>query len=338
MILTAVLWTALALTAVWMLLRYLPVSVDATYPLPYLNALTPLLAAPLVVLAVLAAASHRPGAFWTAAVLLAVHLLWALTFWLPLPSAVLSALGSPRQSAQTSVSSGFSGQFSVMTVNVMHGRADASAILHQAKLLGVDVLAVQEVNDSFVERFHSEGALTVFPHEQLGEKTHHDNAGYNALWSRLPVAEASGALLEGMGSNTPVMTVSVGSEQVRIVSAHPYSPHRSLAQWHSDIATLGELAGSGPAAASIPTVVMGDLNSSTFHPVFRSVVDAGLLDSSLELHAGPHTTFPASWALMPPVIEIDHVLHTRELVATSVQTVQIPRTDHKALISTLQWK
>ncbi|WP_308283165.1 endonuclease/exonuclease/phosphatase family protein [Bifidobacterium pluvialisilvae] len=85
-------------------------------------------------------------------------------------------------------------------------------------------------------------------------------------------------------------------------------------------------------------VVMGDMNSSVFHPSFRDALrhGSGLADSSLELHHGWHPTFPASWPTFPALIEIDHVLHSSGIVAKSVRTARVPRTDHLALIVKLE--
>ncbi|WP_158275819.1 endonuclease/exonuclease/phosphatase family protein [Bifidobacterium catulorum] len=81
-------------------------------------------------------------------------------------------------------------------------------------------------------------------------------------------------------------------------------------------------------------VVLGDMNSSVFHPSFRDALrhGTGLADSSLELHRGWNPSFPASWPTFPALIEIDHVLHTPGIVARSVHTARVPRTDHLALI------
>lgn len=85
-------------------------------------------------------------------------------------------------------------------------------------------------------------------------------------------------------------------------------------------------------------VVMGDMNSSIYHPSFRDALrqGTGLADSSFELHAGFNTTFPASWPTFPSLIEIDHVLHTEGIRAVSAHAHTVPKTDHKALIVELE--
>ncbi|MBT1177137.1 hypothetical protein JS532_06090 [Bifidobacterium callimiconis] len=85
-------------------------------------------------------------------------------------------------------------------------------------------------------------------------------------------------------------------------------------------------------------VVMGDMNSSIYHPSFRDALrqGSGLADSSFELHAGFNTTFPASWPTFPSLIEIDHVLHTQGIRTRSAHAYTVPKTDHKALVVELE--
>ncbi|WP_418969487.1 endonuclease/exonuclease/phosphatase family protein [Alloscardovia omnicolens] len=332
-----IIWFFLIIIALWMSLRYLPAGADAHNPLPYAIALIPLLAIPLIALLGWSVFSHQRAHIWVSIGLLAMHLLWSLTFYVPLPAEVMPLLASPRQTFNSAVSTENTGEqqfVTVMTVNARYGHADTSVIMHTIKQMNIDVLAVQEVSDDFVQRLHDAGISQIMAFEQLGEKTEHDNAGYNALWSRYPATQSGSTLLEDMGSQTPWMHIQVNNHAVRIVSTHPYSPQRGAQQWHHDIASLGQLA----TGADVPTIVMGDLNSSVFHPSLRATINAGLVDSSLELHRGAHVTFPSSWFMMPSMIEIDHVLHTRELTATQVQTAVIPRTDHKALIARITWR
>lgn len=320
-----------------MCLRYLPAGWDAHRPLPELIALIPLLAVPLGVLIIVTVVTKNGAQNAVTSFLLIVHLLWSLTFFVPMSPELAASLGSPRQSMESAVSTAAgttAPRITVMTVNTRYGRADTGTIMHEIKQRGVDVLAVSEASDEFVKRLHDSGILQILGYEQLGTKTDHDNAGFNALWSRFPLTASGGEKLEGMGSNTPWADVNVAGKTVRLLSTHPYSPQRGAQQWGHDISELSQAANG----AENPVIIMGDMNSSTFHPSLRRVINGGLLDSSLELHSGAHTTFPSSWPLVPSLIEIDHVLHTRELKAVDVDTAKIPRTDHKALIVTLEWK
>ncbi len=83
-------------------------------------------------------------------------------------------------------------------------------------------------------------------------------------------------------------------------------------------------------------VLAGDLNASASHRCLRYALgaDRKLTDSSDDL--SHRRTFPANWTLVPPMLELDHVLHGPGLIARSSRTVRIPGTDHLGLLVTLE--
>ena len=163
-------WILLGVIALWMALRYLPAGWDSFGPFPFAIALIPLLAVPLVGTLVLAALTHNRAQVWASIALLVVHLVWSLTFFVPIPAGMMPVLGSPRQTMSSSAHANSTQQLTVMTVNARYGRADTSVILHTIEQMNVDVLAVQEVSADFVQRLHDAGISSVMAYEQLGEK------------------------------------------------------------------------------------------------------------------------------------------------------------------------
>lgn len=346
-----VLWVCIILIGLWMALRYLPAGWDSYRPLPELIALIPLLPIPLLILGIWSIQSKSVPQFFAICALLIIHALCLAAFYIPMPAFMHNILGLPVQNT-VKISTGSTTTsdspasdavaatqptITVMTLNTRYGKADAGSIMHAIKHYNVDVLALQEVSDDLVNRLHESSITSVLPYEQLGNKTNHDNGGYNALWSRHPFTDSAGQLLDGMGSHTPHIGIDVEGRPLRIVTTHPYSPQRGDIQWGYDIAKLGSLISDRNFATDKPTIVMGDLNSSVYHPSFRKVLQAGFTDSSFELRQGPHHTFPSSWGIIIPLIEIDHIIHTRELHATALETVIIARTDHAGLVATLTW-
>lgn len=100
----------------------------------------------------------------------------------------------------------------------------------------------------------------------------------------------------------------------------------------------GARTATPPAVTPDPAlaVLAGDLNASASHRSLRSALgaDRKLTDSSDDL--SHRRTFPAHWALVPPMLELDHVLHGPGLIARSSRTVRIPGTDHLGLLVTLE--
>lgn len=350
-----ILWVCIILIGLWMAMRYLPAGWDSYRPLPELIALIPLLPIPLLVLGIWSIQSKSIPQFFAVCALLIIHALCLTAFYVPMPGFVYTALGLPADlhlqnttqiSAVNSTADATtdgtadttSPTITVMSLNTRYGKADAGSILHTIKHYNVDVLALQEVSDDLVNRLHESSITSVLPYEQLGNKTEHDNGGYNALWSKLPFTSSAGQLLDGMGSHTPHIVIDVEGRPLRIVTAHAYSPQRGDVQWGHDIANLGHLISDPNFASDKPTILMGDLNSSVYHPSFKKVLQVGFIDSSFELRKGPHHTFPSSWGIIIPLIEIDHIIHTRELRTTAFDTVAIARTDHTGIVATLTWE
>ena len=139
----------------------------------------------------LAALTHNRAQVWASIALLVVHLVWSLTFFVPIPAGMMPVLGSPRQTMSSSAHANSTQQLTVMTVNARYGRADTSVILHTIEQMNVDVLAVQEVSADFVQRLHDAGISPVMAYEQLGEKKDSDNGGFNAVWSRYPATSSA---------------------------------------------------------------------------------------------------------------------------------------------------
>ena len=120
---------------------------------------------------------------------------------------------------------------------------------------------------------------------------------------------------------------------VTFCSAHPKSPMRGCEDWSAGILGLRAIAGAKVIGDRNIAVVMGDLNSSTDHPSFRALLKGGFKDASLTQGTGPHLTFP-SW-LRWPRIELDHILFTRGLKPSGVESFVVKDTDHLALVATL---
>jgi len=87
---------------------------------------------------------------------------------------------------------------------------------------------------------------------------------------------------------------------------------------------------AGPGAV----IVGGDYNSTPDMRQFRDLLTNGYHDAVEQTGSGFASTFPAdTW--YPPVITIDHVL-TRNAVASSIKTVDIPGSDHRSLLATIE--
>jgi endonuclease/exonuclease/phosphatase family metal-dependent hydrolase len=82
-------------------------------------------------------------------------------------------------------------------------------------------------------------------------------------------------------------------------------------------------------------VLMGDFNSTWDHAGFRSLLGSKFVDSSEQAGEGFHMIYPAN-SKLPSVIEIDHIVHTSDVTVGDIQTIEIPGSDHHALMATLE--
>jgi endonuclease/exonuclease/phosphatase family metal-dependent hydrolase len=355
------LWICCAFIALWMALRHVPARWDAYRPLPELIALVPLLWIPTIIVLVVCLIETSPAQSLTALVLLGVQLLWHSAMYVDLPQPLLRLCNLPTRRRRASAQSAETNtQIHVMTLNCRFGRADAQSILNAVRAHHVDVLALQEVTPALLHALESHSIGEELPVTITGASRDDDNGGSNALLVRSgPVASAESSIALPAAA-IPTATLDFGESSIRFASAHPKSPGRGGHFWHQGIQALGELGGApenwqSPStraettaertqrvsddienAAAVKTVVLGDLNSSLYHPVFRLLLHtSSFSDASYELRKGSRSTFPSSWMFIPALIELDHVLLTPGLCPTDLTTLTIPGTDHRAVIATI---
>ncbi|OZG66495.1 endonuclease/exonuclease/phosphatase family protein [Bifidobacterium eulemuris] len=252
--------------------------------------------------------------------------------------------------------------FSVMTLNCRFGRADAAHIVREVRERNITVLALQELTGELVAALDEEGLAELLPYHQLGEERDTDNGGFNGIWTAYEPASATSNAVDIPAADVPAVTIPLSRDEdetpavdtddtdgiepadesepdvaparryITFASAHPKSPMRGCPQWSAGIRGLGALADAAKSGGDI-AVVMGDLNSGTDHPSFRALLKSGFTDASLAYAHGPNLTFP-SW-LPWPRIELDHVLVTRGLKVSHVESFIITTTDHLAVTATL---
>jgi endonuclease/exonuclease/phosphatase (EEP) superfamily protein YafD len=213
----------------------------------------------------------------------------------------------------------------VMSANVLFGRADPRQIADLAQ--GVDVLAVQENTPRFDEALNDLLAAD-FPH-QLG--TSRDDAGGTMLWSRTP--------LEHVGTGETRFTSMVATTTVRgvewtVTNAHPSPPQMGSREWASDAERLADLVRDHVGQR---LVVVGDFNAIEEHLTMRRLAAAGLRNAMSGYGSPGASAWQPSWpairAWVPPVIRIDHALHSASVQAWRPRYTRVRGTDHKALVA-----
>ncbi|NLU76467.1 endonuclease/exonuclease/phosphatase family protein [Streptomyces sp. HNM0575] len=213
----------------------------------------------------------------------------------------------------------------VATLNTHVGQADARALARLVKSERIDVLAVQELPSAGIAALAGAGLDKALPYQEL----HPEND--SSLYSRIPLTHG-GPLKADTAWPQTTAQVTVGGRIVSLVAVHTYYPLGDAKRWTRDMEALASVAhGSGPDA-----VFLGDFNASPDHAPMRELLTSGgLADTHAELGHGWPRTWPAGKGLVPPLVQLDHVLHGSGLAGISVGERTIPGTDHRAIIARL---
>jgi endonuclease/exonuclease/phosphatase family metal-dependent hydrolase len=141
------------------------------------------------------------------------------------------------------------------------------------------------------------------------------------LFSALPLAAPAAGWPQG------VATVQTGGRTVGLLAVHTVYPVGSVTGWQASFEALGRQLAKPPA----DLVVVGDFNASLDHaPLRRLIRSAGLTDSHAELgHWAP--TWPVWDRPVPPLVQLDHVLHGPGVAAVALHEFYVPGTDHKLI-------
>ncbi|GEE01007.1 hypothetical protein nbrc107696_14530 [Gordonia spumicola] len=273
--------------------------------------MSPIVVAVAIVVAGVGVAAWAGRARILAGALTAVVLVAGLVLYVPR----FVSSGRPADDALT-----------VLTSNVMLGRADVDAIAALVRDNDVDVLAVQELTAEAAERIAASTIASDLPHAFVRPDV---LAQGSAIYSRFPMS--SHARLDGFTFATLTATVEAPRRgDVQVFAVHPIPPPH-VVRWDSELDRLGNAMRS--VRAERPVIALGDFNSTLDHPQFRRLLTDGLRDAGALAGAGLIPTYPTDkW--YPPVVGIDHVV-VRGLEASSVTAHDIPGSDHRAVLAVL---
>jgi hypothetical protein len=207
-----------------------------------------------------------------------------------------------------------------MSVNARLGQADPGQVLKAVEEEEADLLVVSEVTAKFVAMADAQGLSRALPH-RLGQSR--NGAGGTMVFSRWEAARVA---------NVPTVFDSfvVEAGGTIVLAAHPAPPTLGD-RWQADQRTLLIAARRYEV-----DLVVGDLNASLDHPTLRDLVDAGWRDSIELANHGFEPTWPVDTAipllgLLPPMVQIDHVMVSSDWAVIDTGGISIEGTDHKVV-------
>ena len=115
----------------------------------------------------------------------------------------------------------------VMTLNTKNGNADAEQIVSIVRDQHVEVLAMQEVSGSLIERLSAAGLDELLPSRVIGLAGAGDNGGVNVIYTLAPMRNASESILPLTGSAVPACTIPPDPTRCASSARIPHRPRRA---------------------------------------------------------------------------------------------------------------
>lgn len=270
-----------------------------------LDVVVPLVLVPLAVLGAVQVLAGRRRIALATAVLLVLNAFWAV----PLYVKDSVQLGEP---------------LTLMTANLKFGEADPFTLVRLVQQHKVDVLTTEELTPRAVDLLRGAGLDKELPYHELAPFRAADGCG---LWSRYPVDRLPPFSLR---FQSPGAVLKMGARQVVVRVVHPFPPTDG-ALYRSDNAALRKQVADLDDA--VPTVIAGDFNASNDNALFRKLLGNRFRDASEQAGSGVHGTWsPNGW---PFLLHLDHVLVDKHLDVRSTTVVDLPGSDHDAVIARL---
>jgi len=218
----------------------------------------------------------------------------------------------------------------VVSVNLLKGNGDLSAVEKLVRDSGADILSLQEVTTEWLDKARVSAIAQRLPFE-LSEVVPFAAASGSALFSRTPLRGHD--TIEGTAfKNLRAVTDLPGARAAKVLTIHPAAPTGDARDWVEDTDTITDYLhklGDGPVIAA------GDYNATWDQARFRRILRDGYSDAGEQAGSGYLPTYPTNGRLgNRPVVGIDHVI-VRGFVATSVRTHFISGSDHRAVVATL---
>ena len=279
-------------------------------PFVQVVAFRPVLAAGLLVLAVLPVLIRRR--WWP------VALLPALVALVALGAVVPRAVAGPPPPAGTSLT--------VLSFNVLGGRADPAALAATMRASRPDLVVLPEAGQRYQRRLTPLLAGLGYRSWVTTSAGESESDGIVVLASaRLGNATGRPLVLD---TKRRWMTLTGGGlGDLTLVAVHTAAPVRDLPGWAAELGNLRQWCTEGFG----PHLVVGDVNATLDHAPLRAAT-AGCTDAAAARGEGLVATWPTAWPRWLGV-QIDHVFTSGGPVAASVQVLDLPGSDHRALLT-----
>ena len=298
--------------------------------IPEAAAFIPWLALLSVLVLIIAALTRRKVLSAVTVLCLVCQIVWHVGFFLPAPRIAEEAVEAvPEQTTPRDT------VMRVMTLNTKNGNADAEQIVSIVRDQHVEVLAMQEVSGSLIERLSAAGLDELLPSRVIGLAGAGDNGGVTSSTRSRPCAT-----LRKASCPSPDLRAGLHDNR-RIPRGAPRQRASHIAQdGHARLLEREPHQLGNLAPIQHEYLIMGDFNSTWDHSRYRKMLGDTLVDASEQAGEGFHMTYPSEphYAMVPvpPMIEIDHIVYSKNsgMSVGDLETVNVQGSDHFALLGT----
>ena len=217
-------------------------------------------------------------------------------------------------------------RFTIGQFNAYHNNSTANEAIQFISEINPDIFTIQELNSQWTPLLDS-----------LFEQSHPyiiaapwDNCCYGiGIYSKFPITSYEVLDLE----NTPVIIAHVLLDdfEVSVISLHTLPPAfpNETEERNIQLRAISEIA----ETITNPVIVLGDFNLVPWDTEFKSFLKQGNLKA---VRDGFQATFPTHIGV--PLIPIDHITYSENMVPTSCEAVTIPGSDHRGLVAGFAFK
>lgn len=215
----------------------------------------------------------------------------------------------------------------VFSANLLANNRDLTEMIEQVRASDANLVFLQEYDRPNRHAFEQSGVLDEYPYQiEFRQPSPYGSI----ILSKVPFIDSSLAKIGGVVMPTAVLSTPIGP--VTVVCVHLNRPYDETqhAGWTKELAALADFV----RARTTPLIVAGDFNSTTSHRPFRDVLAAGVVDAFRSRGEGLSNSWPADQSF-PPLIRIDHLLTTKDIVATDIHNGKAAGSDHLPMIANL---
>jgi endonuclease/exonuclease/phosphatase (EEP) superfamily protein YafD len=274
----------------------------------------------LNLLELLSAFAHFTFLLSLALALLAIAFrLYILAFSGLLTTLICGALVIPHFDAREELDSE---DFSIAQFNVYHNNPTPEQAILELSVQNADIFTIQELNSDW-SRFTDSVFETSHPYTI---EAPWDSCCYGTgLYSKFQILSYEVLGIE----NTPVIVavIDVRGTPVTIVSLHTYAPAfpNETKRRNAQLNAVAELTSTEKDRS---VIAIGDFNIVPWDRTFKDFLEKGKLTA---LRDGFQATYPMDLGF--PLIPIDHITFSGNLIPTFCETVTIPGSDHRGMVA-----